>query len=61
MLRTAFEQTMKDPDFKAAAAKQKLEVTVSPGKELQDMVNDLYKTPKSLVEKAAKMMPEGAG
>ena len=60
-LRDAFAATLKDPDFLADAEKQKLEVTYVPGVDLVRIIDELYATPKPLLDAAAKLMPEGAG
>jgi tripartite-type tricarboxylate transporter receptor subunit TctC len=56
----AYAATMSDPEFKADADKQKLDVTFVPGADLVKILNDLYATPKDLLESAAKLLPEGA-
>jgi tripartite-type tricarboxylate transporter receptor subunit TctC len=58
-LRKGFADTLKDPEFLAAAQKQKLTVTFTPGDELAKFVTELYKTPPDLVKQAAAMLPEG--
>jgi len=55
-LRTAFMDTMKDPDFLAEADKLKLEITAVPGETLQKIVQEAYATPKDVVKKAADMI-----
>jgi tripartite-type tricarboxylate transporter receptor subunit TctC len=52
ILRTAFDATMKDPQFLADATKTKLSITPLSGTAVQDLVAKLYKTPKDLVERA---------
>jgi tripartite-type tricarboxylate transporter receptor subunit TctC len=53
-LITAFERTMKDPEFLAEA--QKLNVDVNPlsAKTIDDLLAELYATPKDVIEKAAQ-------
>ena len=60
-LRDAFAATLKDPEFLADADKQKLEVTYVPGSDLVKIIDELYATPKPLLDAAAKLLPEGAG
>jgi tripartite-type tricarboxylate transporter receptor subunit TctC len=55
-LRTAFMDTMKDPEFLAEADKLKLEITAVPGETLQKIVQEAYATPKDVVKKAADMI-----
>ncbi len=54
-LRAAFDATMKDPEFLADAAKQKLIVTAMTGTEVEDFIKELYKTPPDVVT-AARMI-----
>lgn len=57
VLRTAFNATMKDPDFLKEAEKQKMDVVVTTGKELETLVKELYEIPQPVVEKARALMP----
>jgi tripartite-type tricarboxylate transporter receptor subunit TctC len=57
-LRKGFADTLKDPDFLADIAKQKLVVEYTSGDELAQVVKGLYATPKPIVEKAAELMPK---
>jgi hypothetical protein len=52
-LRKAFDDTMKDPDFLADAAKTQLEITPVTGVEVEKLVTELYQTPKAVADKAA--------
>jgi tripartite-type tricarboxylate transporter receptor subunit TctC len=52
ILRTAFDATVKDPQFLADAAKMKISITPLSGQKVQDVVAKLYQTPKDLVERA---------
>jgi hypothetical protein len=52
-LRTAFDATMKDPEFLAEAAKGNYEIAPVSAPAIDAMLADLYRTPKSVVEKAA--------
>jgi tripartite-type tricarboxylate transporter receptor subunit TctC len=51
VLRQAFEQTMKDPDFLAEAARLKLSVNPLTGDALQKLVAEVSALPPDLVEK----------
>lgn len=55
-LRKAFDETMKDPEFRAEADKMMVEISPMTGGEVHAMLSELYATPKSAVEKAAKAM-----
>jgi tripartite-type tricarboxylate transporter receptor subunit TctC len=49
-LRTAFAQTMADPDFLADAAKVNIEIKLVPGQELEHMVLRVLASPKSAID-----------
>jgi tripartite-type tricarboxylate transporter receptor subunit TctC len=51
-LRGAFDATMKDPEFLADAAKQRLTVTAMTGPEVEGFIKDLYQTPPDVVTAA---------
>jgi tripartite-type tricarboxylate transporter receptor subunit TctC len=55
-LRKAFMDTMKDPAFLAEANKGELEITPVVGQEIQKLVEEVYQTPKEVVDKAAVMV-----
>ena len=55
-LRKAFMDTMKDPEFLAEAKKSELEITPVSGEEIQKLVEDVYRTPKEIADKAAAMV-----
>jgi tripartite-type tricarboxylate transporter receptor subunit TctC len=48
-LRAAFDATMKDPEFLADAAKQRLLVTPMTGAEVESFIKELYQTPPDVV------------
>jgi tripartite-type tricarboxylate transporter receptor subunit TctC len=50
----AFVATMKDPDFLAEAAKMKADVNPVSAAAIENLLADVYKTPKDVVAKAAK-------
>ena len=54
ILRTAFDATMKDPQFLADATKMKISITPLSGQQVQDLVAKLYATPRELVERARR-------
>ncbi len=53
-LRTAFDATMRDPQFLADAAKMRIDVSSVPGAIVQERIQKLYATPKDIVEQAKK-------
>jgi tripartite-type tricarboxylate transporter receptor subunit TctC len=52
ILRTAFDATMRDPQFLAEMEKGRLDVSPSPGTKVQALVQTFYATPKDIVTKA---------
>jgi hypothetical protein len=59
-LRDAFDKTMKDPDFIAAATQERLEINPVGGEELQKVVDDIVNAPKPVVEKLVSIVGSGA-
>jgi tripartite-type tricarboxylate transporter receptor subunit TctC len=55
-LIAAFEQTMRDPEFLSEAGKQSMDVNPLSAKAMDELVAELYATPKPVVEKAAQAM-----
>ena len=53
-LIAAFERTMQDPDFLAEAQRQNLEINPLGAKTIDDLLAELYATPKDVLEKAAQ-------
>ena len=54
-LRAAFDATLNDPEFKAEAEKQKMEISPMTGAELQQLIADLIDAPKDLLEKVRQV------
>jgi tripartite-type tricarboxylate transporter receptor subunit TctC len=52
VLRTAFDATMRDPQFLADADRLRIDITPLPGGQVQDIVQKLHATPKDIVERA---------
>jgi tripartite-type tricarboxylate transporter receptor subunit TctC len=52
-LTAAFDATMEDPEFLAEAKKLNLDINPLSGKEITRLMQELYATPKAIVEKAA--------
>ena len=57
ILRKAFDDTMKDPAFLAEMQKANLEVNPIPGKEVQELIARLFKTPPAVLERAKTIIP----
>ena len=53
-LRKAFMDTMKDPEFLSDAEKSQLEINPVSGADVEQLVKDIYQTPKALADKAAE-------
>ena len=60
VLRKAFDDTMADPEFRAEAAKRKLDLDPTPGAEIQKVVEDIYKTPAKVVERIKPFLEQTA-
>jgi tripartite-type tricarboxylate transporter receptor subunit TctC len=56
MLRDAFMATMRDPEFIADAARQKLPVDPRDGAYLAALISKIYATPKPIVSKVAELI-----
>jgi hypothetical protein len=52
ILRTAFDATMRDPQYLAEADKMRIDISPLPGAKVQEIVQKLHATPKDIVEKA---------
>ncbi|HET8568984.1 MAG TPA: tripartite tricarboxylate transporter substrate-binding protein [Candidatus Limnocylindria bacterium] len=50
-LRDAFDKTMQDPEFKAAAEKAKQELNPKGGQAIQDVITKIFQTPRPIVDK----------
>jgi tripartite-type tricarboxylate transporter receptor subunit TctC len=55
-LRRAFDETVTDKDFLAAADKAQLEITPVAGPEVEKLVREVYQTPPEIAAKAAKVL-----
>jgi len=51
MLRAAFMETMKDPEFLAEMKKSRLEVDPVTGAEVEKIINDMFKLDAGLLGK----------
>jgi tripartite-type tricarboxylate transporter receptor subunit TctC len=52
ILRNAFDATMRDPQYLADAEKTRIDISSLPGAKVQELVQQLYATPKAIVERA---------
>lgn len=50
-LRTSFQATLRDPAFLEDAARRSLDIDPTSGEEIEQLVNDLYRTPKPTVDR----------
>ena len=55
VLRQAFEDTLKDPQFIAEAEKLQLEIDPLTGAQISDLLKTAYSAPKPIVDRAAKL------
>jgi tripartite-type tricarboxylate transporter receptor subunit TctC len=55
-LRSAFDDTMKDPDLLADANKSRIEINPVNGAEVQAMVENLYRTPAPLARRTRAIL-----
>jgi tripartite-type tricarboxylate transporter receptor subunit TctC len=55
LLRRAFDATVRDPEFRAEAAKMQADLTPTPGEKVQQMVERMYATPRSVIERLKKL------
>jgi tripartite-type tricarboxylate transporter receptor subunit TctC len=58
ILRTAFEETMKDPEFLAETQTLALDVSPITGPSIDALLTEIYETPKDVVAKAAAAISE---
>ena len=56
VLRRAFMQTVKDPDFLNDAAKANLEIAPAAGEELDQLIHNMFKTPPDVVAKLKEVL-----
>jgi tripartite-type tricarboxylate transporter receptor subunit TctC len=57
ILRKAFDDTIKDPEFQAEMKKANLEVNAISGEEVQKLIERLFKTPPAVLERAKQIIP----
>jgi tripartite-type tricarboxylate transporter receptor subunit TctC len=56
VLRRAFMQTVKDPDFLNDAAKANLEIAPAAGEEIDQLIHNMFKTPSDVVAKLKEVL-----
>jgi len=54
-LRSAFDATMKDPEFLADSERQRLQVTPMTGAEVESFIRELYRTPPDIAAAAREI------
>ncbi len=57
-LNRAFDETMKDPEFLAETAKEKMDIAPMTGHEIDVLLGQLYTIPPDVIAKAAKAIAE---
>ncbi|MGH6729980.1 MAG: Bug family tripartite tricarboxylate transporter substrate binding protein, partial [Sphingomicrobium sp.] len=57
ILRKAFDDTMRDPAFVAEMQKANLEINPIPGKDVQELIARLFKTPPAVLDRAKAIIP----
>jgi tripartite-type tricarboxylate transporter receptor subunit TctC len=57
-LSKAFDETMKDPDLLAEAAREKIDIGPMTGHEVDELLAKLYAIPPDVIEKASKAIAE---
>jgi tripartite-type tricarboxylate transporter receptor subunit TctC len=55
-LRRAFADTMRDPEFVDEATRSRLTVDPVSGEEIEALVDELYATPLSVIEKTRSIL-----
>jgi hypothetical protein len=56
MMRAAFDATMKDPEFVAEAGQRKLTLAPENGEYMQRLIEQIYATPRPVVERVAALI-----
>ena len=59
ILRTAFDETMKDKAFLADTHKLGLDINPVSGEEMTALIDDVYQTPKSVIERTRAIILHG--
>jgi tripartite-type tricarboxylate transporter receptor subunit TctC len=61
IMRKAFDDTMKDPEFQAEMHKQKMEFTPKDGKTIAALVAQMGKTPESVIKRYKALVADKPG
>ena len=56
VMQSAFEQTMKDPEFLAYAEKLQLEIDLLTGDQVRELIEQAYASPAEVVQKARRLL-----
>ena len=59
ILRTAFEETLRDPELITAARTSKIDMTPRPAGDLVSLLDRLYATPRETIDMVSKLIPAG--
>jgi tripartite-type tricarboxylate transporter receptor subunit TctC len=59
VLRTAFEETMRDPDYLAEAEKAQMEIDPLSAVQIEKLLAKAYAVPKDIVQQAAELIDPG--
>lgn len=60
LLRSAFEQTMNDPEFRADAEKRQVDLDFTSGAEIQSLIGKFYQTPPAVIERVKTIVEHTA-
>ena len=60
LLRTAFEETMNDPDFLADAEKHQADLDFTSGADIQSLIDKFYKTPPAVIDRIKTILERTA-
>ena len=60
MLRTAFDETVKSPDFRTEASRRGLDLDPTTGAEIQSLVAAIYRTRPDIVARVGKLLESSA-
>ena len=60
LLRKAFDDTMKDPEFLADGKTMQAEISPTSGAEAQALIARVYATPRDVVERAKRLITPAA-
>lgn len=58
ILRDAFIKTMNDPEVIAEAKKGRMDIDVSSGEELEQLVKEIFDSPADIIERAKKLLAQ---